>query len=273
MKKKLPPRRSDCPITYALDFIGDKWTLVVLRDLIIVRKRQFRDFLASDEKIASNILSSRLKLLEAAGMVTRRGDPEHARHVIYEPSEKGFDLLPTMLEMVRWSAKYDSRTAAPPAIVRRIARDRDAYIAEIRSSEEGARRMATSSSKTHMTDKRLRAFVLEVTATLLEGKPHRTPGLGTFATCTRRASKGRAACKMAMFRASAELREYASGGPPPAVSGRHAEAATVIIEAMQSEMGVNVPLLGRMAVVPVPGKKPKLIFHGAEELNDVLAAS
>ena len=182
MKKKLPPRRSDCPITYALDFIGDKWTLVVLRDLIIVRKRQFRDFLASDEKIASNILSSRLKLLEAAGMVTRRGDPEHARHVIYEPTEKGFDLLPTMLEMVRWSAKYDSRTAAPPAIVRRIARDRDAYIAEIRSSEEGARRMATSSSKTHMTDKRLRAFVLEVTATLLEGKPHRTPGLGTFAS-------------------------------------------------------------------------------------------
>lgn len=75
-----------------------------------------------------------------------------------------------------------------------------------------------------------------------------------------------------MFRASAELREYAAGGPPPPVSGPHAEVASVIVEAMQSEQGVDVPLLGRMAVVPVPGKRPKLIFHGADELNDVLAA-
>ena len=78
---------------------------------------------------------------------------------------------------------------------------------------------------------------------------------------------------MAVFRASAELREYASGGPPPPVSGLHADVVSVIVEAMQSERGVVVPLLGRMAVVPVPGKKPKLIFHGAEELNRVLAAS
>lgn len=75
-----------------------------------------------------------------------------------------------------------------------------------------------------------------------------------------------------MFRASAELREYASGGPPPPLSGPHAEVVSVIVEAMQSEQGVDVPLLGRMAVVPVPGRKPKLIFHGAKELNDVLAA-
>lgn len=133
--------------------------------------------------------------------------------------------------------------------------------------------MAARKLEIYGTDKRLRAFVQEVTATLLDGKRHRTPGLGTFSTCTRKASADRVACKMAMFRASAELREYASGGPPPAVSGPHANAATVIIEAMQSERGVDVPLLGRMAVVPVPGKKPKLIFHGAEELNDVLAAS
>jgi hypothetical protein len=62
-------------------------------------------------------------------------------------------------------------------------------------------------------------------------------------------------------------------GRTPPVSGPHAEVVSVIIEAMQSERGVLVPLLGRMAVVPVPGKKPKLIFHGAEELNRVLAAS
>ena len=134
MKQKLPPRRSDCPITFALDLFGDKWTLLVLRDLIIVRKRHFRDFLASDEKIASNILANRLKLLEAAGMLTRRPDPESARQVIYEPTEKGLDLIPSMLELVRWSAKYDPHTAAPPPIVRRIAKDRDGFAAEIRSS-------------------------------------------------------------------------------------------------------------------------------------------
>ena len=76
---------------------------------------------------------------------------------------------------------------------------------------------------------------------------------------------------MAMFRASAELREYATGGPPPSVSGPHAEVVSVIVRAMQSEQGVDVPILGRMAVVPVPGKKPKLIFHGAQELNRVLS--
>ncbi len=128
-------------------------------------------------------------------------------------------------------------------------------------------------SKICKTDKRLRAFVEEVTATLLDGKRHQTPGLGTFSTCTRKATANRVACKMAMFWASAELRAYATGGPPPRVSGPHAEVVSVIVEAMQSEQGVNVPLLGRMAVVPVSGKKPKLIFHGAKELNDVLAAS
>jgi hypothetical protein len=128
-------------------------------------------------------------------------------------------------------------------------------------------------SKIHKSDKGLREFVEEVTATLLDGEHHRTPGLGTFSTCTRKATKNRVASEMAVFRASAELRAYATGGPPPHVSGPHAEVVSVIIEAMQSEQGVDVPLLGRMAVVPVPGKKPKLIFHGAEELNHVIAAS
>ena len=133
--------------------------------------------------------------------------------------------------------------------------------------------MSASKPRIRRTDKRLRAFVQEVTATLLDGKLHRTPGLGTFSTCTRKAAAHRVACKMAMFRASAELREHASGGPAPSVSGPHAEVVSVIVEAMQSERGVVVPLLGRMAVVPVPGKKPKLIFHGAAELNRVLAAA
>ena len=131
--------------------------------------------------------------------------------------------------------------------------------------------MAASKAEILKTDKRLRVFVQEVTATLLDGKRHRTPGLGTFSTCVRKATADRVVCKMAMFRASAELRKYASGGPPPPVSGPHAELVKVIVEAMQSERGVDLPRLGRMAVVPIAGKRPKLIFHGAKELNSALA--
>jgi hypothetical protein len=133
--------------------------------------------------------------------------------------------------------------------------------------------MVSSKQKIRKTDKRLQAFVQDVTATLLDGKRHRTPGLGTFSTCTRKASPDRVACTMAIFRASAELRDYAHGGPLPRVSGPHAAVVSAIVEAMQFERGVEVPLLGRMAVVRAPGKKPRLIFHSAHELNDVLTAS
>jgi nucleoid DNA-binding protein len=133
--------------------------------------------------------------------------------------------------------------------------------------------MVASKQKIHKTDKKLRAFVEEVTATLLNGKRHRTPGLGTFSTCTRKTSAGRVACRMAIFRASAELREFAAGGPPPCVSGPHAAVVSTIVNAMQLEPGVEVPLLGRMAVVRVRDGKPRLIFHGAQALNDVLSTS
>lgn len=126
--------RSHCPITFSLDLVGDRWTLVVLRDIIIVRKRYFREFLASEEGIASNILTDRLRLLEAAGIVSRRPDPEHARQVIYEPTRKGLDLLPVLLELARWGATHDPDTAAPREFVKRIARERETVIREIRGA-------------------------------------------------------------------------------------------------------------------------------------------
>jgi DNA-binding HxlR family transcriptional regulator len=134
MKKRLPSRRSNCPIARALDFVGDKWTLVVLRDLIMVRKRYFQELLAGNEGIASNILASRLKLLEAAGMITRRRDPAQAKRVIYEPSEKALDLLPVIIELMRWSTKYDPKSIAPAHFMRRLAEDRDGFIADIRAA-------------------------------------------------------------------------------------------------------------------------------------------
>lgn len=138
MKTQAACRRSDCPISYALDLFGDKWTLLVLRDLVIKRKRYFQQFLASDEKIASNILSHRLKLLEAAGMLTRKRDPANKRRVLYAPTEKGADLIPALLELVRWSAKHDPRTAAPKALVRRISEDPAGVTAELKAALQRA---------------------------------------------------------------------------------------------------------------------------------------
>ena len=134
MNRKLPPRRSNCPIACALDLIGDKWTLIVLRDLIMARKRYFQELLEGNEGIATNILASRLKLLEAAGLVTRRADPAQARRVIYAPTEKALDLLPVLIELMRWSMKYNSRSATPGHLARRLAEDRNGLIAELRAA-------------------------------------------------------------------------------------------------------------------------------------------
>jgi len=134
MKRKLPPRRSTCPVACALDLLGDRWTLIVLRDLIMARKRYYQELLEGNEGIATNILASRLKLLEAAGLVTRRVDPAQARRVIYAPTEKALDLLPVLIELIRWSLKYNDGSAAPAHFLRRLAEDREGFIADMRAA-------------------------------------------------------------------------------------------------------------------------------------------
>jgi DNA-binding HxlR family transcriptional regulator len=130
--------RSHCPISYVLDFVGDRWTLLVLRDLILAHKRHFQQFLESPEGIASNILASRLRQLEAAGLVTRTRDPAHARRVVYAPTDKALDLLPTMLEMVRWGARHDPQTDAPAHVLEGVARDLHGFAAQVRSQHRPA---------------------------------------------------------------------------------------------------------------------------------------
>ena len=123
--------RSCCPISLALDILGDKWTLLVIRDLVFLRKRHFKDFQSSPEKIATNILSNRLKMLECAGIISRKTDPENARQVVYDLTDKGIDLIPMLVEMILWGTKYDQRSAAPPAVIKRIKKDRKGYLAEL----------------------------------------------------------------------------------------------------------------------------------------------
>lgn len=134
MKRKSSARRSNCPIACALDLLGDRWTLIVLRDLIIAHKRYFQELIEGNEGIATNILTSRLKLLEAAGFVTRRPDAGPGRRVLYAPTEKALDLLPVLIELIHWSLKYSSGASAPDQFLQRLAKDRAGFIADLRAA-------------------------------------------------------------------------------------------------------------------------------------------
>ena len=102
MAKKI--RRSDCPINFALELFGDKWTFLIVRDLMFKGKHYYKEFLDSEERIATNILADRLSLLVEAGIVTKTVDIEHKSKQIYKLSQKGIDLLPLLVEIILWSA-------------------------------------------------------------------------------------------------------------------------------------------------------------------------
>lgn len=98
--------RSNCPINLAVEVIGDKWTLLIIRDLMFEDKRHFREFLGGEENIASNILTDRLSMLETEGIVSKKKDLTHKQKFLYSLTAKGIDLLPVIIELGAWSMKY-----------------------------------------------------------------------------------------------------------------------------------------------------------------------
>ncbi len=106
-------KRSPCPIASALDIVGDKWTLLIIRDLML-GKRRFSEFADSMEGIPSNILSERLQRLCTSGLVERRHYSSHVRRYEYMLTKKGEELLPTLQELARWSHRNIKDTMKPP---------------------------------------------------------------------------------------------------------------------------------------------------------------
>ena len=98
--------RSSCVIASALDLIGDKWSLLLIRDMLLNKKKTFKELAASEEGIATNLLSTRLKLLESLEVITKRKLPTNKKENIYLLTDKGMDLAPIILEIVVWSDKY-----------------------------------------------------------------------------------------------------------------------------------------------------------------------
>ncbi len=129
-------RRSDCPISFALDLFGDRWTLLVVRDLALKGKRSFSELLGSEEGGATNILSDRLARLEARGLVIKKRDPADGRRFSYGLSDAGKDLLPILVELIVWSAKHDAKTSVPDSFIAAAQKDRAALLRRLRAQIE-----------------------------------------------------------------------------------------------------------------------------------------
>ena len=114
-----PAKRSRCPIAGALDLLGDRWTLLVMRDVLFYDKKRFADFLASPEGIASNILAERLERLEQSGLIERRRYLERPPREEYHATARGADLMPVLRELIRWGQHHVQGTAKRPPACRK----------------------------------------------------------------------------------------------------------------------------------------------------------
>ena len=102
----LPEFRCDCPFTSALDILGDKWMLVIIKQMLIEGKETFKDFTESEEAIATNILSTKLKLLEELGIIVKTKRPNNKKTNLYLLTDAGLALTPILVELATWSDKY-----------------------------------------------------------------------------------------------------------------------------------------------------------------------
>ena len=142
-----PQRRSSCPVNASLEILGDRWSLLIIRDLMLRAYRTYKEFLSSDEGIATNILAERLQRLEAAEIITTTRDADDRRKVVYRLTEKGIDLAPVIVELILWGALHEP-TGAPPAAIRKMRAGREHFLSEIRRNwEEGGTAVLIAGSR------------------------------------------------------------------------------------------------------------------------------
>jgi len=127
--------RSNCPISSALDHVGDRWSLLIIRDIALMGKKSYGELLASAEGIATNILSSRLNSLEASGVLVKEKDPTDGRRHIYKVTQAGKDLIPILVDMILWSAHHNPEGLdIPEELVKSAMSNRDGLIAQLQNS-------------------------------------------------------------------------------------------------------------------------------------------
>jgi DNA-binding HxlR family transcriptional regulator len=124
--------RSACPLNVSVEILGDRWSLLIIRDMMLRGFRSYTQFLDSYEGIATNILAHRLKQLEGYGIIARQQDPLDGRKHIYTLTEKGMDLAPVLTEMVLWTAAHEQHQN--PELIRQIKKDKQKFLAGVRQS-------------------------------------------------------------------------------------------------------------------------------------------
>ena len=130
MPKGKGARRSGCPLNASVEMLGDRWSLLIVRDMMLRGSSTYKEFLESHEGIATNILADRLRKLEAYGIVAARPDPSDGRKLIYSLTPKGIDLAPVLTEMVLWAAAHEA--TGNQALVQQMRKDKQKFLAGIR---------------------------------------------------------------------------------------------------------------------------------------------
>jgi DNA-binding HxlR family transcriptional regulator len=128
-KKPSTTRRSGCPLNASVEMLGDRWSLLILRDMMLRGFHSYNQFLDSYEGIATNILADRLKKLIAHGIITTQEDPSDGRKLIYVLTDKGLDLAPVLAEMVLWAARHEK--TENQALVRQMQKDKQGFVAAV----------------------------------------------------------------------------------------------------------------------------------------------
>jgi len=128
--------RSDCPVSCSLDIFGDKWSLLIVRDLIHQGPRTYGDFLKAPEKIASNILANRLADLTASGIISKTAYPGSKAKYLYKLTRMGIDLAPVLMELYKWRSKYFPVTSEYSEMIEAIKKDREAFIRKLHAHLE-----------------------------------------------------------------------------------------------------------------------------------------
>jgi DNA-binding HxlR family transcriptional regulator len=129
-KKASVKRRSACPLNASIEMLGDRWSLLIIRDMMLRGSRNYKEFLACDEGIATNILADRLRRLIAYGILTTQPDPSDGRKLIYRLTAKGIDLAPVLTEMVLWASAHED--TGNEALVRLMKKDKEQFLVGIR---------------------------------------------------------------------------------------------------------------------------------------------
>ena len=133
MRHELKKRQTGCPVAFGLDTFGDRWSLLIIREIMLTDKKTYSEFMEADEGIASNILIDRLKHLEAEGILEKSRDPDNRRSFIYSLTKKGRDLAPIIMEIIIWSGAHDDRSIAMRGALEKINKDREGFEASLRS--------------------------------------------------------------------------------------------------------------------------------------------